>query len=624
MKVGLGVRALLTGGAYVVDHAAEGPAGCGTAPGNSVELYFARARQPAQHTGGSEPARFSALPASQTMPEDNQEIVPENRPIAMNEPLLFSAARVGDHDAIRRLVGAGEDVNVVARLPRDCWDPPRRATPLMVAAGSDAGASVETVRLLLELGADATRDLDGDTAATFAVNGAGGRDGEHGDALRLVEVLRVGARVPDHTKRWMLFRASVLGVDWLRAVIDAGIHPPPETDDDGSTMFLVARLGDAECLRRMLAIGFTPTARFDPAEAERTCRQRLEASRQEGVDPTFLEEFYKPALGPDARSIPLFGAAEGGSAECINLLIKAGADPMQVAAYGETPLFVAGSAEAVTALLRAGVPTDTIDRSGRDALDSVAERIGRSFRAPNEDTVAAADALIAAGVPLVRRKDEQDRLARAAFDPNVEGVRYLLSRGHPILTDERGQTPLFAACWHREWPERDQQERSEDSCIAIVRMLLDAGADPRARDIDGWTPMHEAMHGDGPHLAVVVALLEAGADVKVQDNEGRTPLHVLYDFEQDYLRAVRFLLQRGANPLIRDADGRTVVDAAESMVRGEEPPWRAAYHETLSEEEVDARGSWKGEAEPGDAEHEALELLRQAAARFATGQPPVS
>ena len=37
--------------------------------------------------------------------------------------------------------------------------------------------------------------------------------------------------------------------------------------------------------------------------------------------------------------------------------------------------------------------------------------------------------------------------------------------------------------------------------------LLEAGADPGARDEDGWTPLTML-----PHAGVITALLEAGAD----------------------------------------------------------------------------------------------------------------
>jgi ankyrin repeat protein len=54
----------------------------------------------------------------------------------------------------------------------------------------------------------------------------------------------------------------------------------------------------------------------------------------------------------------------------------------------------------------------------------------------------------------------------------------------------------------------------------VVRILLEAGANPNVRQSAGWTPLHAAaMNGD---LANVELLLHAGADPAATNDEGRS------------------------------------------------------------------------------------------------------
>ena len=51
---------------------------------------------------------------------------------------------------------------------------------------------------------------------------------------------------------------------------------------------------------------------------------------------------------------------------------------------------------------------------------------------------------------------------------------------------------------------------------------LQSGADPKARDEGGRTPLHRAAESN-ENPAVIEALLDAGADLKARDRLGVTP-----------------------------------------------------------------------------------------------------
>ena len=93
----------------------------------------------------------------------------------------------------------------------------------------------------------------------------------------------------------------------------------------------------------------------------------------------------------------------------------------------------------------------------------------------------------------------------------------------------------------------------------IVRLLLQAGADPNAPDDDGLTPLHHAVSNRNPMVAT--HLLDAGADLNTRENDGYTPLHYAAA-QSGNGRVVKLLLDRGVDPLVESNDGRTPLHSA--------------------------------------------------------------
>jgi len=115
----------------------------------------------------------------------------------------------------------------------------------------------------------------------------------------------------------------------------------------------------------------------------------------------------------------------------------------------------------------------------------------------------------------------EDDLWNAATEGALDRVaRFLEKLGAttPDFADEFGFTPLMAAVQYGH--------------VELARALLDRGADPNFRDVEGQTSVH---HCDTPECLRLLA--ERGADLEAADDDGLTALATrrgeLRDLERD-------------------------------------------------------------------------------------------
>ena len=117
-------------------------------------------------------------------------------------------------------------------------------------------------------------------------------------------------------------------------------------------------------------------------------------------------------------------------------------------------------------------------------------------------------------------------------------------------------TPARAAQAGLGCEQWNTQEFFEAATVEDVTACLDAGADVKARDEFGYTPLHRAARfNEKP--AVIEALLAVGANVKARDKNGSTPLHWAAN-----PAVIEALLAAGANIEARDEFGYTPLHQA--------------------------------------------------------------
>jgi ankyrin repeat protein len=194
-----------------------------------------------------------------------------------------------------------------------------------------------------------------------------------------------------------------------------------------------------------------------------------------------------------------YAAIRGNDLAKLDALLRSGADPnVADPRGGATPLMyaaVAGSTGAMTLLLDNGANANATNATGATAL------------------------------------------MWAATD--IEKVRLLLSRGADVnVVSQRGRTALQAAA-------------RSDGSAAIVRLLLDAGADAKAADGSKANTLHAAALGNDSET--IRLIITAGADVNAVDFAGFTPL--IHAAANRNLDAIRVLIAKGANVNARSGDG---------------------------------------------------------------------
>jgi ankyrin repeat protein len=203
-------------------------------------------------------------------------------------------------------------------------------------------------------------------------------------------------------------------------------------------------------------------------------------------------------------------AAGGGHADCLRLLIGAGAG-VNNAYYGCTALHAAaakGASECLSALLTMGAAVNAQETDHETAL---------MYAAMNGHAECVRRLLDAGANTEVKQKYNGTALHYAVDAGHVECVRLLLAKGaRTEARGEGGRKPLHLAA----------SNCCGECSIECMRALLDAGADinavyPRwSGDKSGTTPLMECAGGESESSRECARLLlERGADPDLKRDE---------------------------------------------------------------------------------------------------------
>jgi ankyrin repeat protein len=224
----------------------------------------------------------------------------------------------------------------------------------------------------------------------------------------------------------------------------------------------------------------------------------------------------------------------------VRLLVEHGAD-VNVSSGGTTPLLVAAgirnSADVLRYLIGKGADVKAIDILGWDAVmyASIAGDAGNLKILLDAGGNSSYEAKVREN-PQQRRFSKLDEATIERLKKRAEGVTALM---HATRVD----------------------------CEACARLLLEHGADAKAKTDAGLTALHYAAFKG--NRAMVNLLLKSGAAVNAVDDRGFTPLMMAANSRNKNPEVVRLLLDRGAEMNAKDERGRTAADWARIGARAE-------------------------------------------------------
>lgn len=424
-----------------------------------------------------------------------------------------------------------------------------------------------TVRALLEARADVNvPDVEGMTPLHWAVH--------HDDLALATQLIGAGAAA-DASNRYGVRPMAIACLNGSAAIVDALIRAGADANGampEGETpLMTAARVGSAETVALLLARGADPNAKDEwrgqtalmwaAAEGHAAVVRALVAR---GAD-------LGARAAPPARNVPRARATEtptsaqrgmtaaafavrGGHLETTLSLLDAGADVNDRTPTGASLLHLAilnAHFEVAARLVERGADVHAVIGAGVTPLHQLVQ-VRRPLYATRPapvptgtmDSLALMKVLLSHGArvdaglqpPKVRIPAGEDAVPPpgggatpfwlAARGPDVDAMRVLLQAGaDPKVKTDDGVTVLMAAAGIGF--RQGTRPKLEPEVLEAVKLALDHGGDVHATDVDGFTALHGAAFRGVNSVAAL--LLERGARLDARSKAGQTPLDVAND-----------------------------------------------------------------------------------------------
>lgn len=432
---------------------------------------------------------------------------------------LADAAERQDWHTVNKLLDANVDANGTQA---------DGATALQWAAHWD---NLEAVDQLLRAGADvdAANDLGVTPMALACENGSAAV------AERLLTAdADASATLPVQGESVLMTAALTGNVDVVQLLLDNGADVNARTITSGQTALMWAiSESHVETVRLLIDHGADALARssggFTPM---------LFAARQGSL--ASAELLMAAGAGVEAvgeDQVPLVVAIERARVPFARFLLEHGADPNVMMRNGDTPLTAAlgigGRQRGYDADAVVREPPDKLDLI-RDLIASGADPNGQRGVPLPGSRVFSADGQ-ASGVDRGPTDPDNFGVARswtgatpfwvAAHKADVTLMRLLIDAGaDPSLTTADGTTSLMVAAGLGHAGDRYERFWSFASALEAVTLLVEQGADVNATNEAGFTALHGAAFVGAD--TVTQYLVEHGTDLNAQDFADRTPYRI--------------------------------------------------------------------------------------------------